>query len=153
MESIQSTHAGLTIDLESRTYFQETAKWSKFFGVLGFIFCGLFLLMALFFLAAGDTIFNELRTNDVTPTPSWLYRVLGFVYLVMSAIGIYVSLLLYRFGDRMITSLNTDQQHLFNSSVKSLRTVFRIYGIFMIIYLVFLVLAIIGGIIGGMLAA
>ncbi len=38
----------LQLDPQSFTYFREAAKWARFIAIIGFIFCGLMVLVGLF---------------------------------------------------------------------------------------------------------
>ena len=47
MESNQNLF-DLHLDQQSFAYFEETAKWAKFIAIIGFVFCALMVVFALF---------------------------------------------------------------------------------------------------------
>ncbi|ODT51752.1 MAG: hypothetical protein ABS68_11365, partial [Niastella sp. SCN 39-18] len=70
---------------------------------------------------------------------------------VLAIISFVFSYLVYQFGNRTKKGLlNTDQDNL-NSGFSNLKILFRIYGIIVIIYLAFIALALLFGIIGGLM--
>lgn len=139
----------LVVDDTTRSYFYETAKWARFLAIVGFIGASLILIAALFMILLGGTFFTQFPTEDGNSTPAWLFPFIGFLYFILGGFGFYISLLLYRFGEQMITALDNHQQEIFNGSLKNLRVMFRIYGIITIAYLTLLIVAFFVGIIGG----
>ena len=49
---------GFGIDQSSRAHLSEAAKWAKFLAIVGFVMCGLIVVMAIFF---GSVSCNDVK--------------------------------------------------------------------------------------------
>jgi len=151
MENNQSSLQNeLVIDSTAHIYLRETAKWTRFFGVLGFIGSGI-IVIASFFIG---TIFSKMSMmsagdgpNPMAMMSGALGGVLTVIYLLIGVLVFFISLFLFRFGTKMLVALDNPDQDVFNLSLKNLKNYFRIQGIFTLIYLGFIALAIVIGII------
>lgn len=120
-----------TIDEAIVMHLKETAKWSRFLGITGFIFSALIALTAIF---VGNKI---TETNYVLRN---LGAVVTIIYLIVSIIGFFISLYLFRFGSNMKVAIqNTDQEKL-NTAFLNLKLYYRMMGIICVIYLFVLAL-------------
>jgi hypothetical protein len=131
----------LQIDATSHAFLVETAKWGNFLSILGFIFTGIFVLVALF---AGALI-GGLNS----PYGGGAIMGAGFitvVYLIIAAVNFFMALFLYRFASKMKAALYSNDQDTLNASFLNLKNLYKLIGILAIIYLAFIVLAIVFGI-------
>src|SRR5262245_29195626 len=94
----------LQVDHESTIYLREAAKWAKFLSILGFVWCGLFLLAGLGILLTRDAY-----------TPSYTTWIC-ILYLGLAVVYFFPCIYMLNFARRTKTALqNNDQDHL-NSS-------------------------------------
>ncbi len=133
----------IQIDGQSLEYFRESAKWAKFIAIVGFIGCGLMVLVGLF---AGTIIAASMSMA------MGAYSGLGggtftVIYLLFAAIWFFPCLYLYRFASQMQTALNSNEQEKLAGSLKNLKSYFRFIGILIIVMLGFYALAFVFGII------
>jgi hypothetical protein len=140
----------LQIDSTAFGYLQESAKWAKFLGIIGFIIT-VFIVLAAFF---AGTIFSTVLTksNPYSSYPSGGAGILGVVvtilYLIGGVITFFLSLFMFRFGSRTKSALLATDQASLNSGLNNLRLFLKMYGIIIIIYLGFMALALILSIAG-----
>src|SRR4051812_43436789 len=110
------------IDETAKGYLLDTARWSKFLAVLGFVFLGL-LLVAGFF--SGVILSNTYSRLGAT-VPSGLLFV---VYAVLAVLYFFPTWYLFKFSVRIKPALLTNDQQGFNSALSYLRNAFRFVGI------------------------
>ena len=148
----QSSPTGLFelhIDAPSSAHLNEAAKWGKFLSIVGFVFCGLFALFALF---AGAFFSAMLRSsamdNGLGAGPSMGGGFFTIIYFLFAVLYFFPCLFLFRFSTKMRSALRTDDQQLLVDSFKNLKVCLRFLGIVTIVYLSLCVLGILAGIIG-----
>jgi hypothetical protein len=88
-------------------YLNTTQKWTHFLSIVGFAFCGLLALFALFF----STIISALSefSSEFTSSSPIPIAATGFVsvfYLLIAVICFILYLNLYRFSVRLKSALN-----------------------------------------------
>jgi hypothetical protein len=140
----------LQVNPASEMHLKETAMWARFLGILGFIFSGLFVLVAFF---AGTYLSRIMNVNPYggyrnNPSTSMMGGFITFVYLFLAAFAFLVSLFTYRFGTRVKQAILQSDQESFNGGLMNLKFLFRFYGIIMIIYLGILALTLVVSIAG-----
>jgi hypothetical protein len=149
-ETTQSHLFELSFDRESIDHLTETAKWGKFLAIVGFITCGLLLIVSFFV----GSIMSSTSALVPSPYPSAESRAVSnlggafftMIYIIGAVIYFFPCLYLYRYSVRMKTALNTNDQTKLNQSLKSQRMLYRYIGIVTIITLS---LYVIGLLIGG----
>src|SRR6188768_3066300 len=135
---------GFGIDQSSRAHLSEAAKWAKFLAIVGFVMCGLIVVIAFFagsFLATMSN-FNNGNRSSVALTGGMGVFVIVF-YIGIAILFFFPYLFLFRFATRMKTALNTNDQLTLNTSFQNLKIMFRYVGILTIVMLSFYALAII----------
>jgi hypothetical protein len=147
MEQENQSLFDLHIDQQSIGYLSEGARWARFVAVIGFIFCGLMVIVAFFIGAIMSAMMSSLGGGGITAIGGGAFT---FLYLIFAAIGFIPCLFLYRFGSQMQTAIKNNQQDKLNTSLSNLKSYFKFIGILFIIMLSFYALAIIGAIIGGL---
>jgi hypothetical protein len=141
MEQTNQNLFDLQIDHQSNVYLNEAAKWGKFLAIMGFIFCGLILIVALF---AGT--FMASMMQGFGGAEAGLAGVVTVVYVVIALVYFFPCLYLYNFSTKVQAALRSNQQDALNVSFRNLKSCFKFLGILMIVMLSFWVLAIIIGI-------
>lgn len=134
----------LQLDMESRTYLKEAAKWARFLGILGFIGSGFILLAILIIWYSSSQAFGLLGNSSLA-LASMGMGILIFIYLLLAVISFLVALFTFRFGQRTSRALLNDQQMDLKSGLSNLRFIFRTYGIMAITYISIMILAMIFG--------
>lgn len=134
----------LHVDYLAGSHLKETAKWAKFLAIVGFVICGILLIVAMF----AGTLLSTMGGGLGSPaTPSFLGAgFLSAMYIVIAVIYFALSLFLYRFANKMqVALLSTDQDN-FNVALYNLKLVYRITGIIVLVYLAIVAIAMIFGI-------
>jgi hypothetical protein len=134
----------LHVDHESSSYLGETAKWAKFLAILGFIFCGLFVLGGLF---AGSILSGAMgRFGGDSSRISGV--ALSFIYILGALLYFFPCLYLFNFASKMQVALRNNDQQQMTQSFKNLKSCYKFVGILMIVILAFYALALIITIVG-----
>ncbi len=145
MENEQNLlNTDLHVDYLGATHLRETAKWAKFLAIVGFVICGILIIVAVF----AGTLLSTMSGGLGSPA-SQSFLGAGFlsaIYIVIAVIYFVLSLFLYRFASKMqVALLSTDQEN-FNVALYNLKLVYRITGIIVVVYLAIVALATIFGI-------
>jgi hypothetical protein len=130
----------LQIDHNGSAFLKEAARWAKFLAILGFIFCGLYVLFALFAGSIFATAFRSFGSAGVAYSGS------GFIslfYIAFAILYFFPCLYFYNFAVKMQAALRENNQDQLNGSFKNLKSCYRFLGILTIIILGFMVLGII----------
>jgi hypothetical protein len=136
----------LSIDQESYSHLNETARWAKFLAIVGFVTCGLIAILAFFIGPLLSTsAFASLPTNGLGAAAGAMITAL---YLIIAVIYFFPCLFLFHFSVRLRAALRDNDQVKLTSSLKSQKTLFKYVGIMTIIilslYALLLVVAVIG---------
>jgi uncharacterized membrane protein len=146
-----STLFEMSLDQTGRAHLSEAAKWAKFLSIMGFIGCGLIVLVGVFFGSLFSTFSGELnRTGPYgdMATSGGLGAVAAIMYIIIALIYFFPCLFLFRFATKMKTALASNDQETLNNSFQNLKATFRFIGILTLIGLCFWVLALIFGLLG-----
>ena len=134
----------LLIDNISQTHLKETAMWTKFLAITGFILSILITVGAVFI----RNMFNKLSSG--LPGGKEMGTMAGgmimVIYFFVAAIAFLMSVFLFRFSINMQAALKANDQETLNLSFQNLKNFYRFAGIITILYLIILLLALIGGI-------
>jgi hypothetical protein len=141
----------MSVDQAGKAHLAEAARWAKFLSVMGFIGCGLIVLVGVFF----GSIFSSFTSGfersspygEVSPTTG-LGAAMAFVYIIIALIYFFPCLFLFRFATKMKTALASNDQETLNTSFQNLKATFRFIGILTLIGLCFWVLAIVVSLLG-----
>jgi hypothetical protein len=145
----------LQIDHESNAYLSETAKWTKYLSILGFVFCGLIVLASIFAGSFMSGLFlNRYSGNMGSGTAAGISTATGIgitlVYSLFALLYFFPSLYLFNFSSKMQVALRNNDQAQLNLSFKNLKSCFKFWGILTIViigfYLLVLIFALFAGI-------
>lgn len=145
MENLDLLSNDLQVSPAAQNYLTECAKWGKFLSIMGFIGCGLMIVMAFFIPVYLTQLppYNSMSTNF-----SAVAKVaMTAIYLLLSILCFFPCFYLYKFSAKMQLAVTTMSQENFDESLMNLKSIFKFYGIFTIIILSFYALAFIIGII------
>ena len=111
-------------------YLNTTQKWTHFLSIVGFAFCGLLALFALFF----STIISALSefSSEFTSSSPIPIGATGFVsvfYLLIAVICFILSLYLYRFSFRLKSPLQNSEIILLEAELQHFKSYWHLKGI------------------------
>jgi hypothetical protein len=128
MEEKDLLNTSLVIDDAASYHLLETAIWGKFLAIVGFVLCGLFVLLGFgasaIFSSLGSYYGNAFSGNTVF---------LGVFYALFSLLYFFPCLYLYRFSVKMKLAIATSSQELLVESLSQHRRMYRFVGILTII--------------------
>jgi hypothetical protein len=138
----------LQIDANAQAILRETSKWAKFLSIVGFIFCGIMVVIGIF----AASLFATMSTQYGSPMPSQLGGLMTGFYIVYAVIYFFPCLFLFRFSTRTQVALRNNDQLQLSTALGSLKSYFKFFGILTIIVLAILALAFILGGLGAALS-
>lgn len=134
----------LEVDEVAKSHLLDGARWAKFLAIVGFIFLGLFVLLALFTSMVISNV-NSSLLGGMSGIGIFLF------YLIIAAINFYPCLALYRFASKIKPALQTMNREQFNASLANLKSLFQYLGILTIISLGLVGLSLIVSIVIGLM--
>ncbi|MFT3824127.1 MAG: DUF5362 family protein [Chitinophagaceae bacterium] len=129
----------LQIDPAISRYLSETARWTKFLSIVGFIGCALIMLIAVFMGAFWSSFMGLTGTDG--PAFAMGGTVLMVVYVLIALLYFFPCLYLFRFSSRMQVALVNNDQVALTTAFQNLKSCFKFIGILTIIVLAFWILA------------
>ena len=130
------TEPEMVLTGEAKTYLLRAGKWANFLAIIGFIVCGLLLIIAFAF---GDAVIVDLKKlNDDIPGQKALELVGVIVMAVVCFILVelatfFISLYLFQFGDRIKKGVTFTNTTYVTSGFSKLRSFFKFAGLSIII--------------------
>lgn len=130
---------GIIVNDVAKRAFSETGSWAKFFSILGFIVSGLMVFGAI------AMIFSMGAMGDAMGglSGAGMGIGIGIIYLLFAVLYIFPSLYLWRFSNKVKSSVNTNNQDEFTDAIINLKSVYKFFGIFYIITIAFYLIAIV----------
>lgn len=126
-------------------FLQESAKWSKFMAIIGFIGIGLMVLVSLF-MAIG---FSAMGASTMPELP-FSMSAFSIIYVVFAAIYFFPVYYLYQYATKTSAALHSKNRQLLTDGLENLKSHHKFLGIFTLIivslYGFIFVFAILGGI-------
>jgi hypothetical protein len=130
-------------------FLQESAKWSKFIAIIGFIGIGLMVLVSLF-MAIG---FGGMGASNIPELP-FPMSVFSILYVLFAAIYFFPVYYLYQYATKTSAALHSKNKQLLADGLENLKSHHKFLGIFTLIivslYGFIFVLAILGGILSAL---
>tara|TARA_B100001996_G_C18473310_1_gene520878 strand:+ start:271 stop:675 length:405 start_codon:yes stop_codon:yes gene_type:complete len=113
------------------------SKWTKFFSILGFIFAGISLLGALFYLA-----------SQIDAEQGNAYR-LGYSFgiLGLGTLYYFLSMHLYKFSKKIQESINSKDDLIFEDAMMHFSSYWLITGVVTVVVIAIYILMLLGAII------
>jgi len=118
-----STEESLMLSPVGVSYLLETAKWTKFLSILGFIGMG--------FMVIGG-LFASVAMSRFGGSQSLL---IGVMYIVMAAIYFFPILYLYKFSNDLKEALNRNNSSQLELALGNLKSHYKFIGILTIVLL------------------
>lgn len=133
----------LNLNAHSRSFLKEIAGWTYFLSIIGFIFVGLFVLIAVF----ASSIYNNMaQFSQELPVNVGLF--MTAVYVIVALIYFFPILFLFKFSKRLKSALKSKEDEELASALEMLKSHYKFVGVFTIIVLSLYALAIIAGLLG-----
>ena len=135
MENLDLLANDLQVTPQALSYLSESAKWGKFLAIMGFVFCGIMIVIAFFIpvfltqLPPYNTMSSEINSGmKVTMT---------ILYLLLALLFFFPCFYLYKFSVKMQSAVRVTSQENFDESLLNLKSMLKFYGIFTVIILSF----------------
>lgn len=144
----------LHLDSDSTIFLRETAKWSRFLAIVGFVICGLIILASLFAGTLMSSIMAPMAMGGgMGDFPAASGAVLVILYAIIAAIYFIPCLYMYKFATKMTRAIQINDQHELIASFSNLKSAFKFMGILTIVILAFYGLALLMVLMGVALAS
>ena len=137
----------LIIDWRSKEFLKETAKWTKFLSILGFVGIGLMVLGSLVMLFAP----SSLMSNGDFPFGGKIFMML--LYLAFAVLYYFPISYLYQFSENTKKAIENNDNNAIRDAFEFLKSHYKFMGILTIILLAFYAIMIFIGLIGAGAAA
>lgn len=137
----------LVIDWRSKEFLKETAKWTKFLAILGFVGIGLMVLGSLVMLFAP----SSLMSNGDFPFGGKIFMML--LYLAFAVLYYFPISYLYQFSENTKKAIVNNDNNAIRDAFEFLKSHYKFMGILTIILLAFYAIMIFIGLIGAGAAA
>ena len=137
----------LVIDWRSKEFLKETAKWTKFLAILGFVGIGLMVLGSLVMLFAP----SSLMSNGDFPFGGKIFMML--LYLAFAVLYYFPISYLYQFSENTKKAIENNYNNAIRDAFEFLKSHYKFMGILTIILLSFYAIMIFIGLIGAGAAA
>ena len=142
---MENNNTQMVITDQAKFYLFETAKWTKFLAIVGFIFMGLMVLLGLFMSAIMKAMMIPMGIPvALGGTMSVIYGVMFFVF---AAIYVYPLYCLLKFSVRTRAAILSNDTPTMTESFGWLKKFYQYIGILLIIALAFYALSLVIGII------
>lgn len=137
----------LVINWRSKEFLKETAKWTKFLAILGFVGIGLMVLGSLVMLFAP----SSLMSNGDFPFGGKIFMML--LYLAFAVLYYFPISYLYQFSENTKKAIENNDNNAIRDAFEFLKSHYKFMGILTIILLAFYAIIIFIGLIGAGAAA
>ena len=137
----------LVIDWRSKEFLKETAKWTKFLAILGFVGIGLMVLGSLVMLFAP----SSLMSNGDFPFGGKIFMM--HLYLAFAVLYYFPISYLYQFSENTKKAIENNDNNAIRDAFEFLKSHYKFMGILTIILLAFYAIIIFIGLIGAGAAA
>jgi hypothetical protein len=140
----------LIITEDVRSYIYETAKWTKFLSIVGFILTGLMVMVALSVGSMMDSMAEIPAYSGLAAMGSGVFI---FFYLLLALVYFYPSYLMYKFSSAAKLAVLYGSQEGLSEAMAKMKSIFKFWGILTIVFISLYVLMIVLFSIGAGIAA
>lgn len=121
----------------AKNFLRETGKWATFLSIVGFVFLGLIVLIAIAMFTMGASM-----AAMMGPGMSAMGAAGGIIYLLIALLYFFPILYLYKFGSNIKQAFANNSSEELTIALENLKSHYKFIGILMIIMLSFYVLSI-----------
>ena len=122
---------------------RESAKWTMFLSIVGFIFIGLMFIGGAVTIVSLSAITDEPEFGGMNPFGA-VKNFIGIIYLVMAAIYFFPVLYLYKYSKGVKEAINFSNSEVLADALQNLKSHYKFVGILTIVLLCLYALAFIG---------
>ena len=135
----------LWITEDIRSYIYDTAKWTKFLSVVGFVFAAMIALSAFGTAAFLKTLGAVSPGNPLVQIGS---TVLTVVYLLLALLQFYPSFLMFKFSTAATQAVLFADQASLSVAMAKMKSFFKFWGVITIAFISFYILMMLTVILG-----
>jgi hypothetical protein len=138
----------LQLNASAVEFLRESAKWSKFLAIIGFVGIGLMVLAGIFmgtvmsFLPMGNT------SSETVP-----FGIISFLYIIMAALYFFPVYYLFKYATGIKNALNAKNNDLLADGFSYLKSHHKFLGIMMIVLLSLYAIILVGVVVSGVFMA
>lgn len=136
IDQIESNDLSLTTG--SKMFLKQTASWTKFISIVGFVFLGLLVVVALF---AGSMLGAAMESSGMQMGGAFI----TILYLAIAVLYFFPIYYLFKFSAKMKEALRDQSSALLEEAFSNLKSHYKFMGILLIILLGIYALAFIFG--------
>ena len=133
-------------------FLKESAKWSKFLAIMGFVGIGFMVLAAIFMGAVMSMIPTAAESTEFNPLGA-MKGFLSVLYLIIAAIYFFPVYYLYKYANDTKNAIQDNDSELLSTGLGFLKSHHKFLGITMIVVISLYVLMFVGLIATGIFAA
>lgn len=122
---------------------RESAKWTMFLSIVGFIFIALMLIGGAILTVSLAALPDDSEFAAANPFGA-VKNFIGIIYLVMAAIYFFPVLYLYKYSKSVKEALNFNNSEVLGEAFQNLKSHYKFIGILTIVLLCLYALAFIG---------
>lgn len=137
IDQIENNDLGLTT--AAKAFLKESAGWTKFISIVGFVGIGILVLFALF---AGTLLGGFMEASGMSFGGGAIFTVYCLVIAVLYFFPIYY---LFQFSSKMKAALQTQSSELLEQAFSNLKSHYKFMGILLIIFLALYTIAFVFG--------
>jgi hypothetical protein len=123
----------LILTPEAQSYLLSAGNWASFLGILGFIFCGLYLLFAL---SIGSIITKVAEMQPYNPAAAAMIGMgsgITVFYVLTDVLYFFFALYLYQFAIKVKAGINFSNSTHITTGLRKLKSFFKLWGIVTIV--------------------
>lgn len=128
----------LSLTTGSKMFLKESAGWTKFISIVGFVFLGILVIFALF---AGSLIGAAMEASGMEMGGAFL----TVLYLAIAVLYFFPIYYLFQFSSKMKAALEQQSSSLMEQAFSNLKSHYKFMGILLIIMLALYAIAFIFG--------
>ncbi|SDF39105.1 hypothetical protein SAMN05216464_11733 [Mucilaginibacter pineti] len=137
----------IVLTKEAQYYLATATKWATFLGILGFIFCGLFLIFSLSFGAIVSQMAKFMPYNPATAMMAGMGGGVIVFSLLIDLLYFFFALYIYQFATKVKAGIKFQDSALITKGLEKLKSFFKLWGIVTIVIIAIYILSFIGVII------
>ena len=120
---------------EIKDYIMETAKWSKFLSILGFIFVGLMSIIGILMLfSLGGSLFSDaVGLNNIPGFPAGMFSLVGIIYFGIALLYFFPVYHLYMFARKTKNGILCNDNQILAEGFSKLKSHYKFIGILTLI--------------------
>lgn len=138
----ENQNFGLQLQTAAQDYLRESAKWSMFLSILGFIGIGFMALMAILMTSAMSMM------PDVPGSFGAIKGIISIIYLVFAILYLFPIYYLYKYADNTKKAINSQNPELLTNAFSNLKSHHKFLGISAIVVISLYILAAVVMVIG-----